>query len=104
MKFEEVLTAFRSGKKITRKTQTPVLSHDYNYNSVGYIAIRDLLADDWEIIKEPVKRWKWAVKMKQDGPYEEMSGFYTEEQVKGLLAVYTFGHKKLEYTETEFDE
>lgn len=51
MKFEEVLPALRTGKKIRRKERpiTTTLGLD---NKLIFISVENLLADDWEIIKE----------------------------------------------------
>lgn len=69
MKFEEVLPALREGKKIRRKdivwgnfygvlfiseTENEILSD--NVDNYDYKIIKeDLLAEDWEIVKEKVK-------------------------------------------------
>lgn len=57
MKFEEVLPALREGKKIRRKEWQK--THYYigsRFCDVGYeLSLTDLLADDWEIVKEKKK-------------------------------------------------
>ena len=53
MKFEEVLPALREGKKVGRKKW----DKSYYVNNYGeaYVDWEDLLATDWEIVKEPKK-------------------------------------------------
>ena len=65
MKFEEVFPALREGEKIKRK----IWYEDINYIILNEnkeiislkwgiydaLSIKDLLADDWEIVKEPKK-------------------------------------------------
>ena len=66
MKFEEVLPAFREGKKIRRKfwsneayiRKGKIFVFERvidEYNDVYVLTINDLWADDWEIVKEPKK-------------------------------------------------
>ena len=54
MKFEEVLPALREGKKIIRKVWHPIEELSLN-NQKETVIISDLLATDWEIIKEKKK-------------------------------------------------
>lgn len=53
MKFEEVLPALRKGKKVGRKKW----DKSYYVNNYGeaYVDWEDLLATDWEIVKETKK-------------------------------------------------
>lgn len=66
MKFEEVLPSLREGKKIKRKNaekdywlNDSFISNDINNRTYDTILIEDLLADDWEIVEEPKKKFKY---------------------------------------------
>lgn len=50
MKFEDVLPAFREGKKIQRKTRSIQLHRSESEST--YFTINGILADDWEIEEE----------------------------------------------------
>ena len=101
MKFEQILEAFRSGKKIKRTSEYGEYSNtDPSRFGIAYIALQ---ADDWEIIEVPkqkVKRYKWAVK--DNGYWADSSSYYSDAEVKNH-PYYAHG-KKLDHTETEFDE
>ena len=49
-KFEDVLPAFREGKKIKRKTSSIQIQR--SETETAYFTINGLLADDWEIVEE----------------------------------------------------
>lgn len=50
MSFDQVLNAFKSGKKIKRKDNHGV--HESSSSSRYFITYNDLLSDDWEIVEE----------------------------------------------------
>ena len=54
MKFEEVLPALREGKKKIKKVWHPIEELSSNMQKET-VKISDLLADDWEIVKESKK-------------------------------------------------
>lgn len=49
MKFEDVLPAFREGKKIRRKSWNPEVYFAYA------LTPETILEDDWEVVEEPKK-------------------------------------------------
>ena len=53
MKFEEVLGAFREGKRVRRKSNGFWINKS-NSLMVGQL---DILADDWEVERERIKYW-----------------------------------------------
>lgn len=65
MKFEEVLPALRKGEKIKRKIWYEDINYiilnenkeiiSFKWGIYDALSIKDLLADDWEIIKEKKK-------------------------------------------------
>jgi hypothetical protein len=58
MKFEEVLPALREGKRVRRKAWE---AKDYvSITSAFEISDGALLKDDWEIVKEKVKKTVWV--------------------------------------------
>jgi len=66
MKLEEVLPAFREGKKIRRKCW-PNSTYYFSLSSSRiHIDEADITLDDWEIVpdepKPKVKRWLWVYK------------------------------------------
>lgn len=72
MKFEEVLPAFKNGKKIRRKAWYKkyfiyreglfVYKEDGGY--YHFMNCDQLLCDDWEIIEEPEPDWSYIIKNK----------------------------------------
>ncbi len=65
MKFEEVLPALREGEKIKRKIWYEDINYiilnenkeiiSFKWGIYDALSIKDLLADDWEVIEEPNK-------------------------------------------------
>jgi hypothetical protein len=56
MKFEEVMSAFRVGKKVRRRAWD---KGDY-LTEFGSLPMNSIVADDWEIVKEKVKKTVWV--------------------------------------------
>jgi hypothetical protein len=52
MKLEEVLPAFRAGKKVRRRAWD---EGEY-LTEFGSLPMKSIVADDWEIVKEKVKK------------------------------------------------
>ena len=98
MKFEEVLPAFREGKKISRPKE-----NIYNKEVfIGCFYTADVLAEDWYVYEQPkpkVTRWKWAFVFADK--WEESSRFLTEKEAEDKR---WSEYKKLEYTATVFEE
>jgi hypothetical protein len=61
MKFEEVLPALRAGKKVRRKSWKEHLIFRFNLGCLVTLTNIDLVADDWEVVKEKVKKTMWVV-------------------------------------------
>ena len=66
MYFDEVLDHFKCGKKIRRTSWPTGVTISRNFDSIN---IKDLLADDWEVVGEKKKWWEpkfdetyWSVK------------------------------------------
>ena len=53
MKFEEVLPAYRAGKKIRRHGWLITLSQKAHYTEVTTLLHNAVMAEDWEVIEEP---------------------------------------------------
>lgn len=72
MKFEEVLPAFRAGKKIRREVwyEKHFIYREglsvYREDGVNYCFMDcgQLLCDDWEIVEEPEPDWGYIIKNK----------------------------------------
>lgn len=70
--------------------------------------------EEWRIYVEPkpkVKRWLWAQGSKPHDHEDEReiewntgAGFYTEEEVKEVYRNFNYQLKRLDWSETEFDE
>ena len=70
MKFEEVLSALREGKKIIRKVWHPIEELSSNMQK-EIVKISDLLADDWEVVKTPKKVKLRDLTQEQLGKWKE---------------------------------
>lgn len=96
MKFEEVLPAFKKGKKIRRKEWFADHfiyreGHSvYNEDGVDYdfISSDQLLYDDWEIIEEPEPDWEHIIKHKC------LCWFWDDDDEDVTLIKYLTSHEK----------
>ena len=55
MYFDEILDEFKCGKKIRRASWPTGVAISRNFDSIN---IKDLLADDWEVVEEKKNWWK----------------------------------------------
>ena len=60
LRFEEVLPALKAGKKVRRESWCITVYFKLGDDGSGWMTVRDFLADDWEVVKEKVKRTVWV--------------------------------------------
>jgi hypothetical protein len=116
MKLEEVLPALREGKKIRRRVWPSLTALElkggcifFNEDFHEKTSLDFYFKfDDWEIVKEKVKRWLWVCVQSQS--IVTLDGlnpiYYTEQEIKDLFASRDFDkdYIKLEWSEQEFEE
>ena len=87
MYFDEILDNFKCGKKIRRTSWPTGVTISRNFDSIH---IKDLLADDWEVVEEKNKNKRWEPKVNEQYFYIRSTGIvdYTncdDDKVDKLL-------------------